>query len=48
MVVISLTGPAINPKAVPLEPGQFKVAPSTLALIVLMLLLLTALYVKFW
>jgi SSS family solute:Na+ symporter len=48
MVVMSLAGPAINPKAIPLAPGQFKVAPSTLALIVITLLLIMALYVKFW
>lgn len=48
MVVISLGGPKINPKAFELDKAMFKVAPSTLALIVLTLLLISALYVKFW
>jgi SSS family solute:Na+ symporter len=48
MVVISFTGPKINPKSFVLDRAMFKVAPSTLALIVITLLLLTALYVKFW
>ncbi|WP_153799927.1 sodium:solute symporter family transporter [Foetidibacter luteolus] len=48
MVVISLGGPKINPKAFELDKSMFKVAPSTMALIVLTLLLISALYVKFW
>jgi SSS family solute:Na+ symporter len=48
MVVISFAGPKINPKAFTLDRAMFKVAPSTLALIIITLLLLTALYVKFW
>lgn len=48
MVAVSLGGPKINPKAFVLDRAMFKVAPSTLALIVITLLLLTTLYVKFW
>jgi SSS family solute:Na+ symporter len=48
MVAVSFAGPKVNPKAFELDKVSFKVAPSTLALIVLTLLLLTALYVKFW
>jgi SSS family solute:Na+ symporter len=48
MVAMSLAGPAINPKSIPVEASWFKVSPSTLVLIVLTLLMITALYVKFW
>lgn len=48
MVAISLTGPKINPKAIEIPRGMFKVERSTLALIIVTLLLLTALYVRFW
>lgn len=48
MVIVSLFGPKINSKAFELNKAMFKVAPSTLALIIITLLLLTALYVKFW
>ena len=48
MIVISLAGPRINPKAFELDKQMFKVQPSTLGLIVLTLLLIAALYVKFW
>jgi SSS family solute:Na+ symporter len=48
MVLVSLAGPAINPGAINLEPGMFKVSGQTMSLIVITLLLITALYVKFW
>jgi SSS family solute:Na+ symporter len=48
MVIVSLTGPAINHKAFIFEPGMFKLKPQTTALAVIIILLLTALYVKFW
>ena len=48
MVGISLGGPKINPKSFAIDKSMFKVSASTLALIVITLLLLTALYVKFW
>ncbi|HRI22914.1 MAG TPA: sodium transporter, partial [Panacibacter sp.] len=48
MIAISMAGPKINPKAFELDKGMFKVSPSTLALIVITLLIIAALYVKFW
>jgi SSS family solute:Na+ symporter len=48
MVGISLSGPKINPKAFVLDTSMFKLQPRTIGLIVVTLLLLTALYVKFW
>jgi SSS family solute:Na+ symporter len=48
IIVVSMFGPKINPKHFVLDKKMFKVEPSTLALIVVTLLLLTALYVKFW
>ncbi len=48
MVSMSLAGPKINPKAFMLEKGMFKVSPSTMALIMVTILLIAALYVKFW
>jgi SSS family solute:Na+ symporter len=48
MVVISLAGPKVNEKAFLLDTSMFRLKPQTTALIVFILLLLTALYVKFW
>ncbi|ASU33521.1 sodium:solute symporter family transporter [Mucilaginibacter xinganensis] len=48
MITISLAGPKINPKSFVLDKTMFKVDPTTLALIITTLLLLAALYVKFW
>lgn len=48
MIAISLTGPVINPKAFELDKEMFKVKPATLAIIIVILLLIAALYVKFW
>ncbi|MBD0367372.1 MAG: sodium transporter, partial [Flavisolibacter sp.] len=48
MVGISLAGPRLNPKAFVLDKEMFKVQPSVLALIVVTLLIISALYVKFW
>jgi solute:Na+ symporter, SSS family len=48
MIGISLAGPKINPKAFLLDKAMFRVQHSTLALIVLTLLLIAALYIKFW
>ena len=48
MVAISLAGPKINSKAFIFDRGMFKVEPSTIALIVFTLLIIAALYVKFW
>jgi SSS family solute:Na+ symporter len=48
MVAISLTGPKVNPKAFEIDASMFKVSKSTLVLIVITLMLLSALYIKFW
>jgi len=48
MIVMSLAGPAINPKAFEIDREMFKVSKSTLILIIFTLLFLAALYVKFW
>lgn len=48
MIVMSLAGPKVNPKAFELDKTMFKVSPSTMALIVVTLLIIGALYVKFW
>ncbi len=48
MIGISLRGPKVNPKAFVLDKQMFKLKPSIIAMIVFTLLILTALYVKFW
>lgn len=48
MVTISLGGPKINPKAFALDPQMFRLRSSTVVLMVVTLLILSALYVKFW
>jgi SSS family solute:Na+ symporter len=48
MVIISLAGPRINAKAFMLDKTMFKLSPKIISLIVVIMLLLTALYVKFW
>jgi SSS family solute:Na+ symporter len=48
MAVISLAGSAVNPRALHLDRAMFRVAPRQLALITVILLLISALYVKFW
>jgi SSS family solute:Na+ symporter len=48
MIGMSLAGPKVNPKAFEIDREMFKVKPSTLVLIILTLMILAALYVKFW
>ncbi len=48
MVLVSLKGPKINPKAFVIDKEMNKLKPSTIALIVITLLILTVLYAKFW
>ncbi len=48
MIAISLAGPKINPKAFELDTEMFKLKPQTIVLIVLILMVLAALYIKFW
>jgi SSS family solute:Na+ symporter len=48
MIAISLAGPKVNPKAFAIDPSMFKIKPSTIALITMIVLLVLALYAKFW
>ena len=48
MVGLSLLGPKENPKAIEIDATMFKVKPATMGLIVITLILLSALYIKFW
>jgi SSS family solute:Na+ symporter len=48
MVAISLVGPRINPKAFVIDASMFKLQPAATALTVIILLLVTVLYVRFW
>ncbi len=48
MIAISLGGPKVNPKAFELDKTMFRLRPQTLILIILTLLVISALYVKFW
>jgi SSS family solute:Na+ symporter len=48
MVGISMAGPKINPKSFVTDKSLLKLEPRTVALIVITLMLLAALYVKFW
>lgn len=48
MVLISLAGPKDNPKAFEIDKSMFKLQPQTIILIVIMVMILGALYVRFW
>lgn len=48
MVLISLAGPRVNPKAFETDRGLFKLKPHAVVMIVAILMLLAALYVRFW
>ena len=48
MVVMSLVGPAINPKSFAIDASMFRLQPAATALTVIILLLITVLYVRLW
>jgi SSS family solute:Na+ symporter len=48
MVGISLAGPVINAKALPLDRSMFRLKPANWALIFFIVLVFSALYVRFW
>lgn len=48
MVAMSFAGPKVNPKAFEIDSEMFKVKPQTTVLIVITVLIIVALYVKFW
>ncbi len=48
MVIMSLAGPKVNPKAFELDKSMFRLSPRLIMMIVFILLLITLLYVRFW
>ena len=48
MIGISLSGPKVNPKAFALDKEMFRLKPSIVMMIVATVLILAALYIKFW
>jgi SSS family solute:Na+ symporter len=48
MAIISLAGPKVNPKAFIFDKDLFKLQPGTILMIVVLLMVLAALYIKFW
>jgi SSS family solute:Na+ symporter len=48
MIVVSLAGPKVNPKAFDLDWEMFRPDTRTTVLIVVTLLMLSAIYVRFW
>lgn len=48
MIIVSLAGPKVNPKAFAIDSSMFKLKPSTIVLITMILMLIVALYAKFW
>ncbi|WP_143305785.1 sodium:solute symporter family transporter [Chitinophaga vietnamensis] len=48
MVAISLAGPAVSTKAFTIDKEMFRLKPSSVILAVTILLLLSAIYVRFW
>lgn len=48
MILMSLAGPKINPKAFTMDKSLLKLKPQTIALMVVIILLFTAIYAKFW
>lgn len=48
MVLISLGGPKVNPKAFDIDRSMFKLKPSSIAMITMLLMMIIALYAKFW
>ncbi|MEP7279245.1 MAG: sodium/solute symporter [Bacteroidota bacterium] len=48
MGVITLAGPKINPKAFGLDKSMFKLEPFTIAMITIIVMVVLALYAKFW
>lgn len=48
MVGVSLAGPKVNPRAFAIDSTMFRLKPSTVVLITMILLMILALYVKFW
>jgi SSS family solute:Na+ symporter len=48
MIAVSLAGPKVNEKAFIFDKGMFKLEPRSIIMIVAALMLLAALYIRFW
>ena len=48
MILVSLAGPKINPKGLAIDASMFKLAPSNLVMIVVIVMLVSMLYIRFW
>ncbi|ANH83878.1 sodium transporter [Niabella ginsenosidivorans] len=48
MIAVSLAGPKENPNAFEIDRSMFRLQPQTIVLIVITLMILAALYVRFW
>jgi SSS family solute:Na+ symporter len=48
MVLVSLFGPAVNAKSIEVDKSMFKLKSSSIVLIAVILLFLSAIYVRFW
>jgi solute:Na+ symporter, SSS family len=48
MILISLTGPKINPRSYEIDSTMFKLSNRNIAMIAAILLIFSALYIKFW
>ena len=48
MIAISLAGPKINPKGLEIDAGMFRLSPTSLTMIVVILMLFSMLYIRFW
>jgi solute:Na+ symporter, SSS family len=48
MVAVSLAGPKVNPKAFEIDSSMFRLSKTSVAMIVIILMLFSALYVRFW
>jgi len=48
MIVVSFAGPKVNPRAFVLDKEMFKLKPHIVVLIIVTIMILMALYAKFW
>jgi SSS family solute:Na+ symporter len=48
MLLVSLAGPKVNPKAFVHDREMWKLRPVTIAMIIATLMILAALYIRFW
>lgn len=48
MVLVSLAGPKINPKGLAIDASMFKLAPVNTAMAVVVIILVSMLYIRFW